>query len=267
MQELLEVENGRYCAVLSEAKGCSNSALLCQQVLEHLERTYAGRFVYADRTHVTRVVISDDRAVVHAGGRRVEAGHVALCTNGFVDHIVEDDAGAPVRLADDQQITGRTAHMVAFVDAPRPPTAMSYIRNTIIGGETAYVYVTRRTYDRGPDTVMLTCMGGPEHPFHEPAYDSAVPFPGNLLDELDLEVRPFAQPNRPPGQPYDFHWHGLMAYNDSGIRVVGAHPRHRRLLYNLGCNGVGFLPSIHGGHRIARRLAGEEPSPSVFDPR
>ena len=58
-----------------------------------------------------------------------------------------------------------------------------------------------------------------------------------------------------------------MGYNDGGVRVIGAHPRHRRLLYNLGCNGVGLLPSIHGGHRIARLLAGDEPGPSVFDPR
>ena len=84
---------------------------------------------------------------------------------------------------------------------------------------------------------------------------------------LDDEARPFAQPGRPPGRPYDFHWHGLMGYNDSGIRVVGAHPRHPRLLYNLGCNGVGFLPSIHGGHRIARLLAGQRVAASVFDPR
>ena len=48
-----------------------------------------------------------------------------------------------------------------------------------------------------------------------------------------------------------------MGYNDGGIRVIGAHPRHPALLYNLGCNGVGFLPSIYGGQRIARLLAGE----------
>ena len=74
---------------------------------------------------------------------------------------------------------------------------------------------------------------------------------------MDEQVRPFAQPARPPGLPYDFQWHGLMGYNDGGVRVVGAHPRHPRLLYNLGCNGVGFLPSIYGGERIARLLAGE----------
>ena len=64
-------------------------------------------------------------------------------------------------------MTGRVAYMAAFVDEPRAPAAMSYIRNATIGGDTAYVYVTRRTYDRADDTVTLTCMGGPEYPFHD----------------------------------------------------------------------------------------------------
>ncbi len=158
--------------------------------------------------------------------------------------------------------------MTAFAeDQPRSPAAMSYIRNPIIGGDTAYAYVTRRTYDRREDTVTLTCMGGPEYPTYDPVYDPDAPFPGDLLAAMDQEVRPFAQPARAPGQPYDFHWHGLMGYNDSGIRVVGAHRRHDRLLYNLGCNGVGFLPSIYGGHRVASLLAGQQLAPSIFDPR
>jgi glycine/D-amino acid oxidase-like deaminating enzyme len=84
------------------------------------------------------------------------------------------------------------------------------------------------------------------------------------MDEL---IRPFAQPARPPGHPYDFQWHGLMGYSEGGVRVIGAHPGHPALLYNLGCNGVGFLPSIYGGQRVARILAGEQVSPSIFDPR
>jgi glycine/D-amino acid oxidase-like deaminating enzyme len=157
--------------------------------------------------------------------------------------------------------------MAAFVDQPRPPAAMSYIRNATIGEDTAYVYVTRRTYDRADDTVTLTCMGGPEYPFNEQTYDPNLPFPGTLLSAMDEQVRPFAQPTRPPDLPYDFQWHGLMGYNDGGVRVVGAHPRHPRVHYNLGCNGVGFLPSIYGGQRVARLLAGEHLRPSIFDPR
>jgi glycine/D-amino acid oxidase-like deaminating enzyme len=265
---LLEINDDRYFAVLSDLKGCANSGVLAQQVLAYLQRRYAGRFRFVDRTNVARIVTSGDQAVLHAGGHQVTAAHVVLCTNGCVDHIVQDSDGSPIRLAADQQIIGRVAYMTAFVeDEPRPPAAMSYIRNTIIGGDTAYVYVTRRTYDRPEDTVTLTCMGGPEYPFHEPVYDPSAPFPGELLSAMDEQLRPLAQPSRPVGRPYDFHWHGLMGYNDSGSRVVGAHPRHQRLLYNLGCNGVGFLPSIYGGHRLSQLLAGEQLPPSIFDPR
>ena len=105
--------------------------------------------------------------------------------------------------------------------------------------------------------MTLTCMGGPEHAIE--GWDAGQPFPGPMLTSMDETIRPFAQPARPPGLPYDFQWHGLMGYMDGGVRVVGAHPEHPPLLYNLGCNGVGFLPSIFGGDRVARILAGERP--------
>jgi glycine/D-amino acid oxidase-like deaminating enzyme len=266
--QLLEIDDDRYCAVLSDRKGCANSGLLAEQVLGYLERTYAGRFRFVDHTDVSRVTVGVERACLRAGDYEVTAGSVVLCTNGFVDYAVVEESGTPVRLAPDQEITGRVAYMAAFVeDVPRPPAAMSYIRNTLIGGETAYAYVTRRTYDMRGDTVTLSCMGGPEYPFHEPVYNPDEPFPGALLTEMDDSVRPFAQPVREPRRPYDFQWHGLMGYNDSGIRVVGAHADHPTLLYNLGCNGVGFLPSIFGGHRVSRLLVGDTLAPSIFDPR
>src|SRR5207237_734006 len=143
------------------------------------------------------------------------------------------------------------------------PAAMSYIRNVTIGGETPYVYVTRRTWDLLGETTTLTCMGGPEWPIADGAWDPASPFPGSLLATMDDQVRPFAQSRRPPRQPYDFQWHGLMGYMAGRVRLIGAHPRHPRLLYNLGCNGVGFLPSIAGGERIARLIAGEHLGPSI----
>ena len=267
IHELLEVDDERYRAVLSAPAGCSNSGLLCQQALAYLRSAHPGRFGYADQTRVDRVVVDDELVIVDAGGHRVRAGHVVLCTNGFVDYTVEDTTGSPILLAPDQRITGRVAHMTAFAeDHPRQPASLSYIRNDLIGGDVPYVYITRRTYDRADDTITLTCMGGPEYPTHE-AYDHAALFPGELLEAIDNEVRPFAQPERPSRRAYDYHWHGLMGYNDCGIRTVGPHPRYPSLLYNLGCNGVGFLPSIYGGNRTAQLLAGAQLGQSVFDPR
>ncbi|MGZ4315728.1 MAG: FAD-dependent oxidoreductase [Gaiellaceae bacterium] len=83
VRELLEVDDDRYRAVLSAPAGCANSGVLCQQVLGYLQARYGDRFVYADCTNVERVVVGDDRAVVHAQGHQVTAGHVVLCTNGF----------------------------------------------------------------------------------------------------------------------------------------------------------------------------------------
>ncbi len=270
VRDLLEIDDDRYRAVLSARAGCANSGQLCQQTLAHLERRFAARFTYADCTNVERVTVTDAGAAVEAGtGRRVTGRHIVMCTNGFVDHTIQDERGREIRLADDQVITGDVAHMIAFAEEqPRPAGAFSYIRNITIGDDAApYAYVTRRTYDRAGDTVTLTCMGGPEYHGAEGEYELDAPFPGSLLETMDTLVRPLAQPRRAAGQPYDFHWHGPMGYNDSGVRVVGAHPRAGRLLYNLGCNGVGFLPSIHGGNRIARLLGGGSLSPSIFDPR
>ena len=80
-------------------------------------------------------------------------------------------------------------------------------------------------------------MGGPE----DPVYSPDAPFPGALLTEMDDSVRPFAQPTRAPRLPYDFQWHRLMGYNDSGIRVVGAHAEHPSLFYNLAATVSAFF--------------------------
>jgi glycine/D-amino acid oxidase-like deaminating enzyme len=268
IRELLETQEDTYRAVLSDRKGCANGAVLVQQVLAHLELTYPDRFRYVDHTLVNRIVVAQQGVTAHALGHSVVATRAVLCTNGYVNHVVLDEAGDDVELTSDQRVIGTIGYMAAFFeDRPRTPTAMSYIRNTAIGGDTPYVYVTRRTFDRAEDTVTLTCMGGPEHPIEGTDYDPAMPYPAAMLTSMDELVRPFAQPARQPGLDYDFQWHGLMGYTVGGVRIVGAHPRFPALLYNLGCNGVGFLPSIYGGDRIARMLAGEPLRPSIFDPR
>ena len=84
---------------------------------------------------------------------------------------------------------------------------------------------------------------------------------------FDEEVRPVAAPDHPAGEGFDFAWHGLMGYTKDKIRRVGCEPANPVLMYNLGCNGVGLLPSIAGGLRIARLHCGMTLEPSIFDPK
>jgi glycine/D-amino acid oxidase-like deaminating enzyme len=267
VNELLETPGVKYRGVLSTPAGCANSGLLVQQVLAWLEATYPERFTYADNTLVDRVVVGSDEVTLHTGRHAVTASEVVLCTNGFDGHRVVDPGGEPIELVKDQHVVGTIGYMAAFVeDRMRAPGALSFIRNEEIGGATPYVYITRRTYDRPDGAVTLSCMGGPEWPILEP-WSQDLPFPGSLLTEMDDTIRPFAQPNRPPRQPYDFAWHGLMGYTPGKLRVVGRHPERPALLYNLGCNGIGFLPSVYGGRRVSRLLAGEDLPASIFEPR
>ena len=130
IRELLETDDDRYRAVLSDRKGCANSGLLVQQVLALSRRRYPDRFRYVDQHPVDRIVVGAGGVVLHALGHAVSASRVVLCTNGFVDHAVEDAGGAPIQLHEDQRVTGRVGYMAAFVEEPpRPPAAMSYIRN------------------------------------------------------------------------------------------------------------------------------------------
>jgi glycine/D-amino acid oxidase-like deaminating enzyme len=111
------------------------------------------------------------------------------------------------------------------------------------------------------------CIGGPEHQLDDVStYSEHEAFPPHVLTEIDTEYLPVVHPSRPPGGDYHYMWHGLMGYTTTRVRLIGFEPANPVLMYNLGCNGVGFLPSIHGGHRIARLVRGDPLPPSIFDP-
>ena len=268
VRKLLDTTDDRYCAVLSGTTGAINGALLIEQILDYLQDSFGDRFRFVDHTPVRHVDLYATNATIDAGGQRVTADHVVMCTNGFVDHVVDNHVGSPIATHMQHRISGRVGYMAAFLEsAERTPTTLSYIRNAIIGDSTPYVYVTRRAYDQPAGPATLTCIGGPETELGNRAtYVPDANFPAAIIDEIDNDILPLVDSNRASGSAYDYAWHGLMAYSESKVRLIGYEPRNPVLLYNLGCNGVGFLPSIYGGHRITRLLAGDDLDPSIFDP-
>ncbi|HEY3484091.1 MAG TPA: FAD-binding oxidoreductase [Ilumatobacteraceae bacterium] len=266
--ELIGPTDARYCAVLCEMKGCANGALLVEQVIDDLLRRFPDRFTFVDHTPVTHVALERDTAVVAAGGHTVTTSRVVLCTNGFRDHVVDNLVGDDIGLHLHHRVRGTVGYMAGYVeDTASEPRATSYIRNEVIGGAIPYAYLTRRAHDAKSGLGTLNCIGGPEDKLADIArYDPSADVPASVIHEIDDELLPIVRPRRPAGLPYDYAWHGVMGYTATGVRLIGAEPRNPVLLYNLGCNGVGFLPSIAGGDRIARLLRGEHLAPSIFDP-
>ncbi len=268
VRELLDTADDHYNAVLSGRTGAINGALLIEQVLEYLQDRFDDRFRFVDHTTVRHIDLNAADAIIDTGDHRVTANHVVMCTNGFIDHVIDNRVGSPIETHMHHRVSGRVGYMAAFLErAGRTPTTLSYIRNAIIGDSTPYVYVTRRPYDQPAGPATLTCIGGPEAELDDRAtYIRDAEFPAVILDEIDNDILPIVDATRPSGSGYDYAWHGLMAYTESRVRLIGYEPRNPVLLYNLGCNGVGFLPSICGGHRITRLIAGDDLDPSIFDP-
>ena len=267
IRELLGTDDDRYCAVLGDRKGCANGALLSQQVVAHLRAAYPHRFRLVDHTPVERIVLGDGVATVHALGHRVTAARVVLCTNGFVDHVVENTIGGDIAASLHHRVDGDVGYMAGFLeDAECEPRAVSCIRNETVGGDTPYAYLTTRPFDGPHGRQALVCIGGPEVELDDVThYSDDWPVPDEVVREFD-ELLPVVHPARPAGLPYDYLWHGLMGYTTSRVRLIGFEPANPALMYNLGCNGVGFLPSIYGGHRIARLVRGSGVEPMIFDP-
>ncbi len=97
-------------------------------------------------------------------------------------------------------------------------------------------------------------------------YKADHPYPTEAAAEIGAFVRRTYE-LAPADFNFKFLWHGLMGYTPTNLRCVGPEPRNPVLYYNLGCNGVGILPSLYGGRTIARYLAGETVAPSIFSPR
>lgn len=269
----LESRNTDYVALLAYQKGCMNSALFSEELLAYLVATYTGRFSFFEGSPVRTITLSQTSAQLEVLDHTLHAKHVVLCTNGFSNFSIDNGGGAEIDTAFHHTVAGRIGYMSGYIEADHhAPTAISYFSKE---GEStndttgeSYFYLTRRPHDQGDEKAYnLLCTGGPERLLPEGAMYSRK---DTCSEEMRDAIHEFLNANyqkHPKGKvSYDFCWHGLMGYTPNGVRRVGPEPCNPVLLYNLGCNGVGILPSVFGGERIARWISGETPPPSIFDP-
>jgi glycine/D-amino acid oxidase-like deaminating enzyme len=266
----LETFDPQYIAVLSSQKGVMNSALFCQEVVGYLLEHYKDRFVIYEHTPVVKVVLHEDKVIVDAEKYTVEGGEVVLCTNGFENIDILSAKGPTVNTRFHHNINGVVGFMSGYLEPHTGiPAAISYYQKEDLGitnnpGE-PYFYVTRRPYEyENNQKHNLICIGGPDVALeHRSKYDRDHKFSETAREQINGFVR--RTYDKKEDLEYIFMWHGVMGYTKNLLRMVGRDPNYARLYYNLGCNGVGLLPSIFGGSKVARQIKGEEFEPSIFD--
>lgn len=268
INQLLETDMPGFVGVMSFQKGVVNSALFCQEVMVYLLKQYPERFALYEHTPVHKVILHETDAVIDADTHVVTAGKVVLCTNGFESLHIINESGLEIDAKFHHLIQGRVGYMSGYLEAMnKPPIAISYYIDPVAGMENDYVYLTRRPYEYEKGVQHnLVCVAGSSFMLDEDMqYRLEDEIPETVEKKIDQFVRNIYNLTPEEKIEYKFTWHGLMGYTKNGVRLVGPEPQNPILLYNLGCNGIGILPSVFGGRRVARVLAGEEVTPMIFD--
>ncbi len=265
----LETKNKEFFACISAQKGCLNSALFCQEVISYLLKNYKDRFSLFEHTHVVKVALHSDFAILDCINHTIEAERIILCTNGFKNIDLYNESGLEINTRFHHKLGGLIGFMSGYLEKHlKPPAAISYIlpKNHELDGD--YYYLTRRQYEYETEPVNLISVGGPEMILQDGGeYEIEIDYPEKAAESIDEFVKLVYEEDSTKEIKYEFQWHGLMGYTSNGIRLIGVEPKNPVLLYNLGCNGIGILPSIYGGKRISQIIAGEKLPPSMFDPR
>ncbi len=271
--EILESDNADYIASLSYQKGCMNSALFTEELIEYLKKIYGDRFMFYEGSPVETVTLNEEDGELDVLSHKVRSGNIVLCTNGFEQFSILNKSGSKINTQFHHTVTGLIGYMAGYIQSSHhEPVAISYfpklkINNRDVLSE-SYFYLTRRSHEHKEDiSCDLICVGGPDKVLAEEkkfAYNQAeMGAVSTTIDQfLKRNYNKYPQENI----KFDYLWQGLMGYTPNGIRRIGPEPCNEVLLYNLGCNGIGILPSIFGGKRIAQFLKGDKVAPSIFDP-
>jgi glycine/D-amino acid oxidase-like deaminating enzyme len=270
---LLETSNQGFIACISAEKGCMNSALFSEELAGYLLSTYKDRFSLYEESPVQSVNLTQTNAELRVAAHAVTATKVVLCTNGFENFTIENKEGPAIDTKFHHAIAGRIGYMSGYLEPlNHPPTAISYYsepkeKTNDPAGE-QYFYLTRRPYEHdAKDPHNLICAGGPEKVLPNGAEYSREDY---CQEDMRSRIDEFLRDNygkHPSNETaYAFCWHGLMGYTPNRVRRIGPEPCNPTLLYNIGCNGVGILPSIFGGLRISHFVRGDSVEPSIFDP-
>jgi glycine/D-amino acid oxidase-like deaminating enzyme len=265
----LETFDPQYIAVTSSQKGVMNSALFCQEVVAYMLSTYGNRFKLYERTHISKVVLKDDKVLLDAEKYTIECEEVVLCTNGFENFEIIASTGLSIDTRFHHHLDGIVAFMAGYLEPHTGvPAAISYFQKEDPGltddpNAQPYFYVTRRPYEYEKENKHnLISVGGPDFTLEKKSgYSHELEF----SDKAREQIGNFIKKTYDKKPDYNFMWHGVMGYTKNLLRMIGPDPEHKRLHYNLGCNGVGILLSVFGGDKVARQIKGEEFPKSIFD--
>lgn len=224
---LLESNDPTYIAAMSSRKGCMNSAMFCEELISYLLARYKDRFILAEETPVSRLVLKKDSAVLETEHNTVTADRAILCTNGFENIHIVNELGLDIDGRYHEAVEGVIGYMAGYLtNLDKNPTAIAYFSPEHLNRQDPYYYLTRRPFeDEGQQNHNLVCVGGPEGLLEDKAeYSRDHLYPAKAQEQIDTFLKQ-AYATAPQQEiNYQFQWHGLMGYTKNGVRMIGPEP-------------------------------------------
>jgi glycine/D-amino acid oxidase-like deaminating enzyme len=265
VKEKLQTNRDDFMGYTSGQRAIANSARLCEEVVEFCEQVYPDRFSLYEDTSVAKIICKNEEAVLDCGDATITSSKVVLCTNGFHNFTLVNEEGLDLNKAFHTHMTAYRGTMAAYV---KKETHDSFCVSYLTEAKQDYmdeefVYITGRPFKKDEPETLIT-IGGPGSivPDHQ-SYHVALEHSKEDVEFMEEFVKKTLQIK--PNDNFDFVWHGLMGYTQSGVRMVGQDPVTKNLYFNLGCNGIGLLQSIYGARRLSKILNNEQVEEGMFD--
>jgi glycine/D-amino acid oxidase-like deaminating enzyme len=259
-----------YIAIVEKERGLINSAHFVEMVTDYLLSKYKERFFVVENEPVKKISFQEHEVVIMCKNKIITAQHVILCTNGYKGFEIEDSYNRDLQARYQNKVEGITEFMIGYEYEESGKIETFGIHNINLLPERdlnkeslafSYLYLSERPYQ---GRTLLVAGGVESLKQGELATESS--------EQKSAVVYPFLNSVIKNNLSYVFLpqtptrvWHGLMGYTKNLIRIVGKEPKNQRLIYNIGCNGIGILPSIASGERIARMMLGEKMEGTIFD--
>jgi glycine/D-amino acid oxidase-like deaminating enzyme len=288
INQLLQTKGNKFIGVLARHAGTLNSALFCEKALQHITNHYHDRVQIYEFSPVDTIDLYEDKVKITTNTSKVnhlkdtptqpytgtiKAKQIILCTNGFEKFTINNHSWPEINKDFHEEVNGLVWYISGYLDiAGQSPLAISYYLKP---GELEaandvenYFYLTRRQFHKDNQIHSLICIGGPETNLHEKdRYMRHEAQPERAHEQMDNFLKQTFRPH--PEHPTKYHYrrHGLMWFTKSWLRIIWPDTKNPKLLYNIGCNGVWILSSIHGWRKISQFLLGNITQPSIFDPQ
>jgi len=231
------------CIMKSVAGGVVQPAALTMGIARAAARAGA---IIREHALVTRISFEPELAL-EVGGERITPGHIVIATNAWINATLPD--------------TPPLSSSLTFACATEPldtsTLAAIGLREGIPFYTTDLPYLWGRTIADG------RVIFGAGLVFGEPSdlenADVREGESGTALDRLQRRVRGL-HPGLADVQ-FSAAWGGPIAFSDDAVPLLGAHPRHPRVMVSGGYAGHGVALSVRAGELLALAISENRPLP------